>query len=337
MRRRLASAESELNRRLDGKLSAAEARLRVELRGVGADAGRWADALAGAGERMTGRIDDLRDRLARISQSESRDRETLEHVSRLVDNDKDRLYESILHTAAQVNGKGGIGGGTVIYSRPDGDRGALTYILTAYHVIHRSLSSQDNKEVREPVGIRLFDEAGVSLAEHNAEILSYDDKQDIALLRVWLPRPTPHVAKLAAPEKVRGIRVFTPVYAVGCPLGHDPMPTLGQIASLHKEVNGAPFWMMNAPTIFGNSGGGIFLTDSLELVGISSMICTYDQFISMPVPHLGILVSMDNVYGWLDRQYLQYVYDPASAKDLCDRRRKEAREKDPEVTRVTWD
>ncbi len=333
----LRAREEALARRMNGEVHAVEAHLRGDLRAVSLEATGRVDALAGVEQRLITRVEGMQQNLDRMTASERRRDERLDRVGRIVDPDKDLLHASILHTSAQVSGKGGVGGGVILYSRPDGDRGALTYVLTAYHVVNRSITTKEEKEIREPVPIRLYDDAATAMEDHSAEILTYDEKQDVALLRLWLPAPTPHVAKLAPPAAIRAIRVFTPVYAVGCPLGHDPMPTLGQIASLQKEVNGARFWMMNAPTIFGNSGGGIFLADSLELVGISSMICTYDQFISMPVPHLGILVSLDRVYDWMDRQYLQYVYDPATTKELCDRSRRSARERDPDVTRVTWD
>ena len=87
---------------------------------------------------------------------------------------------------------------------------------------------------------------------------------------------------------------------------------------------------MNAPTIFGNSGGGIFHRETHELIGLSAMICTYDNFVSTPVPHMSIMVSMDAVYDWLDEQNLQFLYDPTATREACLKRRDTA-EKQPKA------
>jgi hypothetical protein len=40
------------------------------------------------------------------------------------------------------------------------------------------------------------------------------------------------------------------------------------------------------------------------------MVCTYDGAVSTPVPHLGIMVSLDTVYDWLDSLNYHFIYDP---------------------------
>jgi hypothetical protein len=40
------------------------------------------------------------------------------------------------------------------------------------------------------------------------------------------------------------------------------------------------------------------------------MVCTYDGAVSTPVPHLGIMVSLETVYDWLDSLNYQFLYDP---------------------------
>jgi hypothetical protein len=72
--------------------------------------------------------------------------------------------------------------------------------------------------------------------------------------------------------------------------------------------------MMSAPTIFGNSGGGVFHRETLEMIGVSAMICTFDNPVSTPVPHLGILVPLDSVYDWLRDNKFTFLFDPASPR-----------------------
>jgi len=78
--------------------------------------------------------------------------------------------------------------------------------------------------------------------------------------------------------------------------------------------------MVNAPTFFGNSGGGIFLSDTCKLMGVSSMIYTYtyETNQSLVVPHMGLFVPLSMVYDWLDGRGYKYVTQgiPAPSNSL---------------------
>lgn len=246
------------------------------------------------------------DLAARSLEIETRARSEALGVMRAITRDVEALYRDVLHPSVQVSGRGGVGGGTVLYSR-----GGRTYVLTAFHVVSRSpAKKQDAPDPFDAIEVRLYDDRGAAVDVIESDLVSFDEKKDLALLKLRSEKTFANVAHMASRETLRAIKVFTPVYAVGCPLGHDPLPTLGEVATLHKEVGGERFWMMNAPTIFGNSGGGIFHRDTRELIGISAMICTYDGVVSTPVPHLGILVSLETVYDWLDSLGHRFVYDP---------------------------
>ncbi len=217
----------------------------------------------------------------------------------------EELTREVLAPSVQVNAKGSVGGGTLLASR-----GGLSFVVTAFHVVSKVVKPGSDEETREPVEVTLYDVKGEPSETVVGDLISWDELRDLALVRLRSLQDFPHVAKLASRESLQAIRVFTPIYAVGCPLGHDPLPTLGEIATLHKEVRGGRFWMMNAPTIFGNSGGGIFHRETRELIGVSVMVCTYEGAVATPVPHLGVLVSLEQVYDWLDTLNLQCVYDP---------------------------
>ncbi len=216
------------------------------------------------------------------------------------------LRREILFPSVQVSGKGGVGGGTILTSRP-----RHTYIITAFHVLQKITLDDEDSKLPKDVAVKVYDPVADSWDHLRSTLLAWDAKKDLALLRLETPKIYANTARLATREALRKIRVFTPIYAVGCPLGHDPLPTPGEIASLRKEVDGEKFWMMNAPTIFGNSGGGVFHRETCELIGVSAMICTYDGLVSTPVPHLGILVSLETVYAWLDALGRRYAYDPS--------------------------
>jgi len=218
--------------------------------------------------------------------------------------DPSALQRDILGPSVQVNVNGSVGGGTLLFSRE-----THSYVVTAHHVVHKIIVGHD-AETRPPAEVTLYTDAGAVADTVEGDLVAWDERKDLALLRLRAVHEYAGVARLASRDTLRSVRVFTPIYAVGCPLGHDPLPTPGEVATLNKELNGERFWMMNAPTIFGNSGGGVFHRDTRELIGVSVMVCTYDGAVSTPVPHLGILVSLDSVYDWLDSLNYNFIYDP---------------------------
>lgn len=232
------------------------------------------------------------------------------------------LYRDVLAPSVQVSAAGGVGGGTLLFSRKD-----HSYVITAYHVIQKTPT--DASSSASPPDVRLYDDKGELADSVEADLVAHDEKKDLALLRLRTDRVYATPARLASRASLRGLRVFAPLYAIGCPLGHDPLPTLGEIAALHKVVGGENFRMMTAPTIFGNSGGGIFHRESREMIGVSVMVCTYDGAVSTPVPHLGIFVSMESVYDWLDGLHYQFIYDPSTTVEACEAARAEAEDLSP--------
>ena len=245
------------------------------------------------------------------------------------------LSKNILRPSVQVDYKGNVGSGTIIYSEKESETRSVSYLITAHHVIEKAITMADTGEKREKVLIKMYAGEGLPLKVEEAEIVSYHEKKDIALLRLTSDKPFPHVAVIADRATMKTLKIFTPIYTVGCPLGHEPLPTIGEIAHLNKIVDGERYIMMNAPTIFGNSGGGVFLANSYLLIGTSNMICTYDAPFSTPVPHLSVFIPMDIIYDWLDSQRLQYIYDRHYTKTACDAERKKTREASPEIVKAT--
>ncbi|MEE8142870.1 MAG: serine protease [Planctomycetota bacterium] len=230
------------------------------------------------------------------------------------------MKNRMIYPVVQLRGNGTVGSGVVIASaRGESSEKYDTYILTAHHVVEEILSGDlDEAQVDElrfvdPVTDRLMDEAYTGTLE------AFEAEVDIALLKVEMDEPWPYVARLATTKQVSNIEVFDRIYAVGCPLGNKPLPTAGEISSKTKTVADQTFWMINAPTFFGNSGGGVFLMDSGDLVGISSMIYTYGKRQAMVVPHMGLFVPLETLRSWLqDAGYSQLVeglpHTRASAK-----------------------
>ena len=244
------------------------------------------------------------------------------------------LEKRILYPIAQLKGDGTVGSGVLVYSKlerttekgfdgsgnpvaasskPAGDS-YRSYLITACHVAMEILGSRFPRGEIE--NIRLLDpDAPETLISHSATVEIYDEARDLALLKLSTKERLLHVAHRINDAGFRDLKLFSRVYAVGCPLGNNPMPTCGEISSTSKVVGDQEFWMINAPTFFGNSGGGVFLSETCELIGISSMIYTYGKSKPVVVPHMGLFVPISDVVKWLESEGYDYVFESdASAR-----------------------
>ncbi len=155
------------------------------------------------------------------------------------------------------------GSGVAIASKKVKD-GYETYILTAAHVV--ALPDYVNGSVL--TSQFFIDGVGGDLV--TSQVVAIDNDDDIALIKLTSKKQYP-ISKLASSGPK--VKICSGVYAVGCKLGMMPTPTDGIITS--KKFDGpvmSRLWGTSAPCIYGNSGGGVFLKSTGELVGIVSII-----------------------------------------------------------------
>lgn len=217
----------------------------------------------------------------------------------LAGREPDRLWNELVGPVVQLAGDATVGSGVLLESqrRADG-QGWVTHLLTSWHVVRDIYGTIDR--VNSPVPVRMY-EADGRTHDETAHMVAYDVGLDVALLEMDLDLPVPHGAKLAEREELASVRIFDGVYAVGCPLGNDPIPTTGEVASTSHVVDGTLYWMISAPTYIGNSGGGIFHAGSRRLIGIFSKIYTHGSARTTIVPHMGLATPLPVIYEWLDR------------------------------------
>ncbi len=234
----------------------------------------------------------------------SEERSRLEALDRRIDplvigRDPQRLWEACVGPVVQLAGDATVGSGVLLESRQKpGSEEYETYLLTAWHVVRDIYGSVDR--INSPVQARIYHEDGTTEIEP-ARMIAYDAPLDIAVLKMESTRLFPNGARLASRERLQQAKIFDAIYAVGCPLGNDPIPTAGEIAATQHKVDGCTYWMISAPTYIGNSGGGIFDARSHELMGIFSKIYTHGSARSTIVPHMGLATPLDLVYVWLDQ------------------------------------
>jgi len=191
-----------------------------------------------------------------------------------------QLYDDLLYPSVRISTTDSIGSGVIIsYYKDTTDTENTIYILTAGHVV-------GNEAL---VNVELFG----STESLPASVVSTDTDKDLALLRIDNSSLITHhySARLAPKDYVPYI--FTPVWVIGCSLGLVPRPTAGEITATI-----GPDWEMNASIWPGNSGGGVFLKDTHELIGIAVWVkVCHGQLANT----MGGIVSLSSIYEFLTR------------------------------------
>ncbi len=258
-----------------------------------------------------------------------------------------RRHQTILYPSVRVRAEKAIGSGTVIHCKPD-DPDAHpdefeTLVLTNHHVIEDLIEVKEDwdsglqrkryREFRSPAYVEFFEykrhSRVVSTNGKEARIVAWDDKLDLALLRLETVVEMDNVARLCSAEQFeRGIFAFDRVFTVGAALGEDPVVTEGRVAQFDRKIEAEPYLLTTAPSIFGNSGGAVYLTETEELIGVPARIAVAG--FGSAVTHLSYSIPITTVYRFLLDKDFQYIYDPHYTSKQCEavRERKLKRSKD---------
>ncbi|QDU86440.1 hypothetical protein Pla163_35910 [Planctomycetes bacterium Pla163] len=213
--------------------------------------------------------------------------------------DPEILWRRFMGPVVQLAGDISVGSGTLLRSQPipGRDHAWRTHLLTAWHVVRDM--QDDPRQPVTPIPVRIYLEDGRHRDEI-AHVVVRHEAMDVALLELDTTVPVAEGALLPQRETMAAARTFHAIVAVGCPLGTDPIPTRGQVASTAHTVDGQRYWMINAPTYIGNSGGAVFDENTGELLGVFSKIYNHGTLRPTIVPHMGLVTPMDDIYGWLE-------------------------------------
>ncbi|MFT7664275.1 MAG: S1-C subfamily serine protease [Planctomycetota bacterium] len=208
------------------------------------------------------------------------------------------MWDTLLGPIVKLSGEESVGSGVIIRGAlEEGSESQVDYVLTAWHVVRDIQGSLYNRDMPVPVEIFLSE---TETREVTAELLEFDPKIDVAILRLDKSEHNENAARLPDHRSLAELRIFDQIYAVGCPLGNDPIPTVGQVSALSHIVDEEVYMMINAPTYVGNSGGGIFTADGRELLGIFSKVYTHGSLRPTIVTHMGLVTPMQVIYSWLE-------------------------------------
>lgn len=251
----------------------------------------------------------------------------------------EELHYRVVYPTVLVRTSKSGGSGTMIYSKPhpDGD-GYLSYCLTNNHVIEEAITFTKNydslvgrelpKPLKEIVNISFYRYRDLSRLQavegYQADIVAWDTGADLALLEL---RGRMHVEYIATlfPQYGKKLYMLQPVTAVGCSLGHKPLPSDGKISSLDEQMENRPRFMSSACIIYGNSGGALYTDWEKELVGVP---CAGDVIITgfynaQAIPHLGYVIPYWAIYDFLREKCYDFIFDDSKTYQECEEARKE--------------
>lgn len=284
---------------------------------------KWEGSLEEARAAVERSDTDLADLRARLEQNF----EQIEGLKDSVDSQRSQLAgasapppaslrQRILHPVFQIDGAESVGSAVLVW-RGENARGRYYLALTAQHVL-RDLVGQAEEEAAE-AGAELgsarptdadvdlsqieipcvFDQLEPEPVRVSARMIAENVLADLALLEIRTQEDLGQVARLAPRSALDRVNSFTSIWTVGCPLGTTAQATRGEVTRTDWKVGSQPYWMVSSPAYFGNSGGGVFLADSLELVGVFSKIYTHGTYRPQVITHMGLAVPLDVLHDWL--------------------------------------
>lgn len=254
------------------------------------------------------------------------------------------LHERILYPVVRVRGQTAGGSGVLVYSHEDSrdPRRFINLVLTCDHVVEDLISVREEwdavlkRDVKRDhfseATVEVFDYDGSRVISSNAtraQIVAYDKHHDLAMLRLLHPRQMPYVATVVPKGDIPSLRLFDLCWVSGCSLLHDPFASEGRLTYLREIIEGKTYLMQNAPSIFGNSGGGLFHGESGHLLGLTSRITGIQLGFGIDIMSwMGFSTHPDRIHEFLEHQELQCVVDSAddyhAGAERRERRRRES-------------
>lgn len=197
--------------------------------------------------------------------------------------------------------------GTIICSRLNKDLNFDNYVLCTNHGVAGSTDGEEWMGLPTIIKVRTYKNL-VSQSLFEAEIVATYVSQDWSLLKFESKEKLP-CAKLASEDRIKSIDTFCKVLTVGCPLGVPPVKTDGEVYSKAVIPGGRPFWLITTPVVNGNSGGGVYVSSSNELIGMVNECGSIQREQGkIPVYHMGLMTNFAELRNWLDKEKLSFIY-----------------------------
>lgn len=249
-------------------------------------------------------------------------------------------HEKFLYPVVRIFSKKAAGSGTIIYCQEDGKNPGeyLTFVLTNHHVIDdlvtykkewdSVLKKDRQKEFLDTARVEIFSYVRMSEVDssnrYGADVVAYDKNHDLAILKMDSPRKIEHVARIIPEDRTKDLKLFMDICVSGCSMAHEPFCNFGQLTFLKEIIDQRRYWMYNAGSYFGNSGGALFLADTGELIGVPSRLTGIQIGFGMDmVTFMGFAAHSERLYQFFREQHLDFIFDPGKTYyDALDDREK---------------
>lgn len=253
-------------------------------------------------------------------------------------------HQKFLYPSVRVYSEKAAGSGTIIYSKknPNEEGEFLTFVMTNHHVIESCIAYEKSwdsllkrkveKEVFKIPHVEIFSYVKMSEVDssnrYRAEIVAYDKSHDLAILKIDSPREFDNVATLIPEDEIKDLKLYTDVVVTGCSLAHEPFSNFGQITFLKEIIDEKAYFMTNCNSVFGNSGGSLFLAEKGYLIGVPSRITAIQLGFGLDLlTWVGFSAHSSRIYEFLKEQELNFLFDDEDTyKEAMQRR--EGREKE---------
>lgn len=252
-----------------------------------------------------------------------------------------KFYDNILLPCARVLAKTVGGSGTIIYSKKTEEEYA-SYILTNHHVIAELIDVKEawdsllkrkiEKEFTQTARIHFFrykwESRNTSYTAIEADIVAYDREEDLALLKLRSGEAVPGMAKLYPKGEEKHLRIGDNVICLGCGLLEPPVFTQGRLSLFNREIENKSYLLSTAPSIYGNSGGSLYLEKTGELIGVPARIGVVGFLGIDAITHLSYAIPITRIYSFLENQFFRFIFSEEFTETGEEAERKKRREQE---------
>lgn len=219
----------------------------------------------------------------------------------------DQMKRDMLDPVVRLTTPFSEGSGVIVYAEENQTNCTTeTYILTNWHVVSeevdfnsfRFLGNAVVSAIPVPVTAEIFQ--GTRMPQPVPfEVVFFDEQRDLALIK-GVTNGSVEVAKLAKGDEFAALQPFDLVFAVGCPIGNAPMPTMGILSDMQYDGSSGDYLLASSPVTHGNSGGGLFLAYDRKLIGIVTAIAAEIGPTGITeLPHMGFAIPAYDIEKFL--------------------------------------
>jgi S1-C subfamily serine protease len=215
------------------------------------------------------------------------------------------VVEDAYSPTVQIHIGKGHGSGTIIYSK-----NKRTFILTNAHVA-------ENHVAANKAGTFFFLDITIDTFKYEslesitktqflANVVLMNKKMDLALLEIDAEDlPVARLDLTLRPELGEN------VFAIGGGFSHTPFLTAGFL-NQSEDIDGYPYYLSTAPTIPGNSGGGLYMNcgENLArfcLIGVPARIFSVEEG-RVPIPHMGFTIKITTLAKFLEKTNYEFIF-----------------------------